>query len=138
MKKPHTNALEKTFYQKTGGLFFAFANADGTVHAKEIAILKSLVKQKWLPLDGTEDEYGSDAAYQIEIVFDWLVEADKKSSDCFADFTDFYKEHTSVFTEPIKDLIFETAGAISNAFSGKNKAELVLLGKLGLLFSNSK
>jgi len=135
MKKSYSNALGKVFYQKTGSLFFAFANADGTVHAKEAAILKSLVREKWLSLDTIEDDYGTDAAFQIEIVFDWLLEEDKKSTDCFTDFTDFYKEHTSVFTEPIKDLIFETASAIANAFSGKNKSELVLLGKLRLLFT---
>lgn len=137
MKRPYSNALGKNFYQKTGSLFFAFANADGTVHAKEVAILKSMIREKWLPLDDIEDDYGTDAAFQIEIVFDWLMEEDKKSDACFDEFIDFYKEHTSIFTEPIKKLIFETSSAIANSFSGKNKAELMLLGKLNLLFTGA-
>ncbi len=137
MKRPYSNALGKNFYQKTGSLFFAFANVDGTVHAKEVAILKSMIREKWLPLDDIEDDYGTDAAFQIEIVFDWLMEEDKTSDACFDEFIDFYKAHTSIFTEPIKKLIFETSSAIANSFSGKNKAELVLLGKLRLLFTGA-
>jgi hypothetical protein len=137
MKRPYSNALGKNFYQKTGSLFFAFANADGTVHAKEVAILKSMIREKWLPLDDIEDDYGTDAAFQIEIVFDWLMEEDKNSDACFDEFKDFYKEHISIFTEPIKKLIFETSSAIANSFSGKNKAELMLLGKLRLLFTGA-
>lgn len=137
MKRPYSDALGKNFYQKTGSLFFAFANADGTVHAKEVAVLKNMIREKWLPLDDIEDDYGTDAAFQIEIVFDWLMEADKKSKDCFDDFSEFYKEHTSLFSESIKNLIFETSSAIANSFSGKNKAELVLLGKLRLLFTGA-
>ncbi len=137
MKKPYSNTLGKSFYQKTGSLFFAFANADGTVHPKEVAILKRLVKEMWLPLDDIEDDYGTDAAFQIEIVFDWLMEEDKESESCFDEFSNFYKEHKSMFTEPIKKLIFETSSAIANSFSGKNKAELMLLGKLSLLFTGA-
>jgi hypothetical protein len=137
MKRPYANMLGKSFYQKTGSLFFAFANADGIVHPKEVAVLKRLVREIWLPLDDIEDDYGTDAAFQIEIVFDWLMEEDKESDDCFDEFSDFYKEHTTMFTEPIKKLIFETSSAIANSFSGKNKAELILLGKLSLLFTGA-
>jgi hypothetical protein len=38
-----------------------------------------------------------------------------------------------MFSKFIKVLILDTANAISNSFSGKNKAELVMLGKLELL-----
>jgi hypothetical protein len=134
----YSNSQSKKFYEKTGSLFFAFAIADGVVHQKEIDVLKGLIREKWLPLDGAEDEYGTDAAYQIEIVFDWLLDQDKKSEACFLDFEEFYKGHRSLFTKNVKDLILETAGAIAHSFSGKNKAELVLLGKLSLLFSRPK
>ncbi len=136
--KTNSNTQGKTFYQKMGSLFFAFAIADGVVHPKEINVLKGLIREKWLPLDDIEDEYGTDAAYQIEIVFDWLLDQDKKSEACFLDFEEFYKGHPSLFTKNVKDLILETAGAIAHSFSGKNKAELILLGKLSLLFSQSK
>ena len=137
MQKSYSNTVGNTFYQKVGSLFFAVAMVDGAVHNKEIDKLKSLVREKWLPLDDITDEYGTDAAFQIEIVFDWLLEYEKKSAECFADFTDFYKEHKAIFSKGVKVLILETADAIAYSFSGKNKAELVLLGKLQLLFTDS-
>ncbi len=138
MQKSNSNAVGNTFYQKVGNLFYALAMSDGSVHSKEIDKLKSLVREKWLPLDDIEDEYGTDAAFQVEIVFDWLLENEKKSAECFTDFTEFYKEHTGVFSDEVKALIFETANAIAYSFSGKNKAELIVLGKLQLLFQSEE
>lgn len=136
MQKSYSNTVGNKFYQKVGSLFFAVAMADGSVHSKEVDKLKSVVREKWLPLDDIEDEYGTDAAFQIEIVFDWLLENEKTSAECFSSFTEFYKEHTVVFSEKVKALIFETANAIAYSFSGKNKAELIVLGKLHLLFKS--
>ena len=74
---------------------------------------------------------------EAEEISDWLMEEDKNSDACFDEFKDFYKEHIYIFTEQIKKLIFETSSAIANSFSGKNKAELILLGKLRLLFTGA-
>ena len=60
------------FYQNLGKLFYAIAAADKTVHTAEINTLKEIVKTKWLDVDPTNDVFDTDAAYQIEIVFDWL------------------------------------------------------------------
>lgn len=136
MQKSYSNTVGNKFYQKVGSLFFAVAMADGSVHSKEVDKLKSLVREKWLPLDDIEDEYGTDAAFQIEIVFDWLLENEKTSAECFTEFTDFYKEHFTIFPDKVKTLVFETANAIAYSFSGKNKAELIVLGKLHLLFQS--
>ncbi len=38
----------------------------------EIERLKEDVRKYWLTVDSIEDEFGTDAAYQIEIVFNWL------------------------------------------------------------------
>lgn len=135
MQKSYANTVGNKFYQKVGKLFFAVAMVDGSVHTKEVDKLKSLVREKWLPLDDIEDEYGTDAAFQIEIVFDWLLENENTSAECYTDFTDFYKEHPTVFSDKVKTLVFETANSIAYSFSGKNKAELVLLAKLHLLFN---
>ncbi|MBM1106574.1 hypothetical protein JQC67_10530 [Aurantibacter crassamenti] len=138
MNKSYSDSTGKKLYQKVGNLFFAIAMADDTVHSKEIDKLKSLVREKWLPLDDIEDAYGSDAAYQIEIVFDWLLANEKTSGECFKNFTEFYNEHKAIFSEKIKKLIRETANAIAYSFSGKNKSELILLGTLQLLFQKDK
>ncbi len=134
MKASYSNTVGNTFYQKLGSLFFAVAMADGSVHTKEVDKLKSILREKWLPLDSIEDEYGTDSAFQIEIIFDWLLENEKTSFECFEDFTGFYKEHTRIFSDKVKALIMETAGSIASSFAGKNKSELMLLAKLQLLF----
>lgn len=136
MKRSYSNAVGNVFYQKIGKLFFAVAMADGAIHVKEIDRLKDIVRDKWLPLDDIEDEYGTDSAFQIEIVFNWLLEYEKNSSECYNEFEDFYKDNPKIFTPNVKSLIFDTSYAIANAFSGKNKSELVVLGKLQLLFRN--
>ena len=132
-------AIEKTtlsFYQKTGELFYAIAAADKVVRKKEYQSLKKMVKDEWKGLDDVKDEFGVDAAYQMEIVFDWLDYQSLDSSDCFDDFKDFYKNHPSQFTPDRKKKIIKTAHAIAGAFAGKNKNELALLGKIQLLFND--
>lgn len=120
-------------YQNLGKLFYAMAISDGSVHVKEWDKVKEIVKEDWLYVDDFTDRYGTDAANQIEIVFDWLLEYEKNSEECFEEFKEFYAEHPHAFTKEIKSLTEKTANAIANAFSGKNKSELVLLAKINLL-----
>ncbi|SKB59107.1 hypothetical protein [Maribacter arcticus] len=120
-------------YQNLGKLFYAVALADKNVRPIEVEKLKETVKQQWLSVDAIEDEFGSDAAYQIEIVFDWLKEEEKESELYFEEFKDFFKEHNGRFNKKIKVLIWKIANAIASSFSGKNKSELILLSKIKAL-----
>ncbi len=120
-------------YQNLGKLFYAIAMADKKVHPVEIKRLKEAIKEHWLAVDDLKDEFGTDAAYQIEIVFDWLQQEEKESELYFKAFTDYFNEHKENFTEQVKILIWKTADGIASSFSGKNKSELVLLEKLKLL-----
>lgn len=122
------------FYQSLGKLFYAVAMADKNVRPIEIERLKEDVQKYWLKVDVIEDEFGTDAGYQIEIVFDWLQQEEKESDSYFREFIDFYKEHPSKFNKAIKQLIYRTADDIASSFANKNKSELVLLAKLKLLF----
>lgn len=115
------------FYQSLGKLFYAIASVDKVVRKDEVEILKSLVKEKWLDLDDVEDEFGTDAAYQIEIVFDWLLNQDVKSETAYFQFKEFYNQQSELFSTKVKQLIWETSESIAAAFSGKNKAEENLL-----------
>ncbi len=123
------------FYQQLGKLFYSLASVDNNVHEEEMAQLKQIVKKKWLPLENSLNEFGDDAAYQIEIVFDWLVENDWNIGKIIPDFEIFKKEHPHLFTPQVNDLILKTAKAITNSFSGKNKSESVLIDQLrGVLY----
>jgi hypothetical protein len=125
--------LNMHFYQELGKLFYAIAAVDKDVNEAEIIKLHDLVKSKWLPLDETKDSFQTDAAYQIEVVFDWLNSQDELNAEaCFNDFIDFKNEQNHFFTEPIKKLIIKTAHEIANSFSGKNKSELIMLAKLDI------
>ena len=135
MQRSYSNKAANTFYQKIGRLFYAVAMADGNVHSDEIDRLKQIVRDTWLPHDDLVDEYGSDAAFQIEIVFDWLLENEQDSKASYEEFREFYKEHPKIFTVDVKALVIKTANAIASAYAGKNKSELTILGKLQLLFN---
>ena len=126
------------FYQNLGKLFYAIAAADKKVHTSEIIKLKEIVKTKWLDVDPTNDVFDSDAAYQIEIVFDWLNREELLNGEsCFDDFLLYKKEQSHLFTDDIKALILKTASEIAHAFSGINKSELVLLAKLNIEFKKT-
>lgn len=127
--------LGNEFYQNLGKLFYAIAMADHSVHMKELEKLNEVVKDHWLEVDDIEDEFGTDAAFQIETVFDWLLEYEKDEAENYEEFEQFYMEHKILFTPKIKQLIMSTARAIAASFYGSNKAELVLLGRLTLLFN---
>ncbi len=119
------------FYQNLGKLFYAVAAADNHVNEAEIKKLNDIVKKEWLSLDGLEDPFGTDAAYQIEVVFDWLYNDEKlNTKQCYDDFVSYKNDQKQLFTTQAKQLIFKTASAISESFSGKNKSELILLAKL--------
>jgi len=124
--------LTLEFYQNLGKLFYAIAAADKKVHAVEFDKLKECVKQQWLNVDILEDDYHTDAAYHIEIVFDWLNNSAYEADICFQDFVDYTKEHPLFFTKNIKKLIMKTANAVAASFSGFNKSELMMLAKLDL------
>lgn len=121
------------FYQNLGKLFYAIAVSDNDVRHVEFDKLKELVKKHWLELDPIEDVYRTDAAYQIEIVFDWLNEEKKlDAKTCFDDFVNYKNEQKHLFTKNVKHLILKTANAIAASFSGVNKSELIMLAKLDI------
>lgn len=127
----HTDRFSVEFYQNLGKLFYAVAAVDKHVHDIEFDKLKSLIKEEWLSVDEFEDDYKTDASYQIEIVFDWLLNREKLDANkLFDNFIEYKKKHESQFTDKHKMLILKTANAIANSFLGKNKSELIMLAKL--------
>ena len=121
------------FYQNLGKLFYAIAFVDNTVREEEIEALKRYVSSTWITLDNEPDEYGSDSAFQIEVVFNWLDSEVYDAQESYDDFKAYFNEHKSLFTEKINRRILRTASAIAGAFAGTNKSELILLTQLHLL-----
>ena len=121
------------FYQNLGKLFYAIAASDKNVKKIEVIRLKEFVKKQWLDVDEIKDAFSTDAAYQIEIVFDWLDKEKKVDvSTCFNDFINYKNEQPHLFKDRVKHLILKTANAIAASFSGINKSELILLAKLDI------
>lgn len=119
------------FYQNLGKLFYAIAAADKNVQPVEFAKLKELVKKQWLKLDAIDDTFGTDATFQIEIVFDWLnTQGNLNAKACFDDFIVYKNNQNHLFTDTVKHLILKTAHAIAVSFSGVNKSELIFLANL--------
>jgi len=127
-----TKKLNIKFYQNIAKIFYAVAKSDNVININEIKALKKVVKDKWLMIDETFDVFGTDTAYQIEIVFDWLYSKNATSEDCFSDFVEYYHNHHYFFTDQIKNLITETSKRIANAFRGTNTTEQIILKKLEL------
>lgn len=132
-----SESKQLVFNQEIGQLFYAIAAADKVVRKTEYDALCKLVKESWLSEEAYKDEFGVEAAYQIEIVFDWFDYEKLDGEDCFQAFSDYYKDHKTLFTDKKKELIMKTAHAIAGAFSGMNKSELIMLGKLSILFKDS-
>jgi len=127
--KPSSNTMIH-FYQQLGKLFYSIAAVDGIVRKEEIEKLVEIVQKEWVPIETTLNEYGDDSAYQIEIVFDWLVEKEWNISKVIPNFKIFKKEHPSLFTPQINDLILKTAYTIAESFSGEQKMESDLINEL--------
>lgn len=132
----NSEKIGNEFYQNLGKLFYAVAMADNSVRPKEVERLREFVRQFWLDVDDFEDEFHTDSAYQIEIVFDWLESEEKDGDDYFKEFEEFYNEHPGKFSDKLKKLIVETAESIASSFAGKNKSEMLIIFKLKTLFNH--
>lgn len=115
------------FYQKTAYMAYAVAAADKHVSAAEIKALKNEISEYWLGIELTKDSYGSDAAFQVEIVFDWLLEMDPGSERAFKMFAEYVEENRNFLTDDLKMTLIHLSNAIATSFHGANKSELNML-----------
>lgn len=128
-----SNETMLSFYQQLGRVFYGIADADGTVRLDEVNKLYTVVKEYWLPLEATFDQFDTDAAYQIEIVFSWLYENDWHEGDTLKKFGEYLKGHPKLFTEKNRQLIYDTAEKIAESFHGFNNKETTFLHELSSL-----
>ena len=124
-----------SFYHQLGKLFYAIAAADKVVRDEEYSRLQYCVLNYWLDLDDLQDTFGSDAAYLIEIVFEGLEAFNEDPQEMFKAFIAYKNEQSHLFTIAMNNIILQTAWEVARSFSGVNKSELVMLGKLELALS---
>jgi hypothetical protein len=124
------NTTMTSFYQLLGRVFYAAAQADKVIRPEEVSVLKQTVKDVWLDVEKTFDEFNSDSAYQIEIVFDHLLNNDTVVEDVINELKSFKKIHSSLFTVAIVELIMQTASRIVSSYAKRNQSELVFLSQL--------
>lgn len=117
-------------YENLGKLFYAIADADDVIQKEEINTLKEIVEQDWVKVDDIHDEFGTDAAFLIEMMFDWMEENRPPAYQAFYEFKDFKEENPDFFTPRINTLIWKTAESIASSFEGKNQDEQQMLSKL--------
>lgn len=121
-------------YTSLGYLFYSVAASDGKVRKEESARLKTLIREKWLPLENSRDEFGTDAAHYIGISFEFAIDQHMDPDAAFDRFKKEYEQDPAGFDPGLRRLTFETAAAIASAFAGNNKSELGRLARLGLMF----
>jgi hypothetical protein len=126
------NSREKylALYRHLGRLFYAIAAADGNVRPEEALKLKQLITEYWLPVEDSVDDFGTDCAHYIGIVFDWLSETKAPAKECMAAFMKFRKSNPGLFNERIVELTWKTADRIASTYSARNKHELIMLEEL--------
>ena len=125
-----------SLYRHLGRLFYAISAADGVVRAEEKQALTKMITDRWLEVDDYLDEFGTDCAHYIGIVFDWLIETRPSPEQCFELFLAFRRKHPELFSPSTKKLIWKTADAIAASFAGRNKQELVMLTRLSASLKN--
>jgi hypothetical protein len=120
----------QNFYQELGKLLFAVAKADGTISKKELKALHESVLSDILPLEDSTDEFGTDAAFYVEMQFETLEVNNANPDECFQSFVDYVKEHHSAFNEELKQLVIKVSEKIANSYYGTNSKEQKLLNEL--------
>lgn len=133
MKPSHQTMTH--LYEHLGKVFYSIAAIDKTIREEEIEKLKQIIKTEWLPLENSFNEFGDDTAYEIEIVFDWLVANEWELEQVMPEFKIFRAEQHHLFTPKINALILKTANAIASSFSAKNKSEQVLISELTFILN---
>lgn len=123
----------EVFYQKLGYLFYSIAATDHRVNEAEKEALLALIVEDWLSLDEATDAYGTDSAYQIQILFDFLNEKSFDAESAWNIFERYFKNNIAAFDEDIIDRIFHTAERMAESLNGRNKSEVRALARLHLL-----
>ncbi|MFA7273845.1 MAG: hypothetical protein WC044_08245 [Crocinitomicaceae bacterium] len=120
------------FYRHLAHLFYAFAAADRKIVIEEKRSIVASVEKNWTL---HTDEF--DAKEIIYSTMRKIIEGKLDKDLAFLSFEQFYTHHHEQFSYELKGKILTAADDITLAFAHRNKSELVLLARLGLLFAHA-
>lgn len=135
MKHIHHN---EKFFRKLGYVFYAVAASDGSVADDERKALHQMVIEDWVTLEVSQDQFGSDAAYQIEMLFEYITDQGMTAEKAYQKFEQYFKDNLELFSDEVIERIFHTCNRIAESFHSKNKAELNTLMRLHLLLGKER
>ena len=121
--KPAPMPNFQDLYTSLGHLFYSVAASDGKVRPEETKKLKALVKERWMPLESSRDEFGTDAGHYIDIGFDYANDDGMSPDVAFERFAQHLREHPGNYDAGLRRIARESAVAIANAFGGRNTSE---------------
>ncbi|MDZ4822647.1 MAG: hypothetical protein SH856_04245 [Flavobacteriales bacterium] len=128
----------KEFYGNLGYLFYSIAAVDNNITREEEDQIHKEVKERWLGLENSHDNFGTDAAFEIEFVFDWIRDNAMSAKLAFKNFESFYHGNPNLFDEETIGLIYKSATHIAEAFHGSNKKESEVMIKLHALLGKAQ
>lgn len=121
-------------YSSLGYLFYSIAASDGKVRPAETKKLKALVKERWMPLESSRDEIGTDAGFYVDISFDFANGDNMDPAVAFERFAEHVRAHPASYDHGLRRLVRESAEGIATAFGGRNKSQEGRLEQLEKLF----
>jgi uncharacterized tellurite resistance protein B-like protein len=118
------------FYKELGRLLYAIAAADGSITQNKVRTLKRIVSEQLVPQEVATDHFGTDQAYITEFEFDVLSDRDASVEGAFDSFIAYMARHRNDLSEERRQLIYDAAEAVAQAFHGKGRHELPLMKEL--------
>ncbi len=131
------NTSKEQLYYHLGLLFYAIAIADKKIHEKEFEKFKTLLRQKWLHYPGYDKTTNKNNALELYNAFIKMQDLETGSTESFERFRKYFLKNTPLFTQELRAFIWETAQAIATSNAQKNKSELMVLAKLGMLLQST-
>ena len=122
-----TTMDHKEFYQELGKLLYAIANADGKVQKAELKQLQKIVSDELVPLDDTTDEFGTNAAFITEFMFDVYEGTKQDVEKAFNSFLGYLQINKPMLDEKHKKAVISAAHKVAEAFKGMTDEEKQLI-----------
>jgi len=133
--------IYQNFYAELGKLLYGIAKSDGKVQESEWETVHNRVVNELVPQESHTDEYGTDAAYYVEMQFETLRDQEADPEDCLLSFLSYVDEHHTAFDDRLREATVRISQEVAGAFMGTHVRErdmlLRLQHKLGQLERNT-